>query len=383
MKKLKYSISVTMLSLLALFALVSCGDEPKGGDDDSIGRTVLVYMVANNSLGRVGYDLMDIEEMKKASLAGDIKDGRLIVYHSDVNGDVTLNEVKDGELVVLKAYDNSSLSVESSRMREVVADTKRFAPAADYGLVLWSHGSGWLVDGIEDLESSAPSVQSFCEDSRKRMNVSTIARTLKGEDFGFIYFDCCLMGSIEVIYELQGCADYIVASPTELPVYGMPYDKNIKHFFKPVPDLVKAAEETFNYYNTPGVSPVEWCTMAVYDMKAVSRLADATKAVYSASVIGFPDGYQPQRYSDEAVCYYYDFVDYVNILTDDKALLDEFNAAASAVVIYHAETPMLFNVVKLEHCNGFATYIMRNHDDNRKNYKSTAWYRDVVSLLKS
>lgn len=383
MKKLKYLISAAILSMLTPFALVSCSDEPNNGrKDESVGRTVLVYMVANNSLGQVGYDQMDIEEMKKASLAGDIKDGRLIVYYSDVKGDVTLNEVKDGELVTLKTYDNSALSVESSRMREVIADTKRFAPADDYGLILWSHGSGWLVDGIEEADPAAPSAQSFGEDGRKRMNVSTLARTLKGEDFGFIYFDCCLMGSIEVIYELQGCADYVVASPTELPVYGMPYNENIKYFFSHIPDLVKAAKTTFDSYNTPGVSLVNWCTMAVYDMKAVARLVDATKTVYSVSEIGFPDGYLPQRYSDEPVCYYYDFVDYVNALTVDKSLLDEFNAAASAVVIYHDETPMLFNVVKLEHCNGFATYIMRNHDDNRKNYKSTAWYRDVVSLLK-
>ena len=47
MKKLKYSISAAILSLLTPFALVSCGDEPSGKeDDDSVGRTVLVYMLS-------------------------------------------------------------------------------------------------------------------------------------------------------------------------------------------------------------------------------------------------------------------------------------------------------------------------------------------------
>lgn len=372
-----------MLSFMLPVVLVSCSDEPNNRwEDESVGRTILVYIVANNTLGQDGYDLMDIEEMKTASLAGDIKNGRLIVYYSDVHGDVTLSEIKDGELVPLKTYDNSALSVESSRMREVFADTKKLAPAEDYGLVLWSHGSGWLVDGIDEADPAAPAPQSFGEDGRKRMNVSTLARTLKGQDFGFVYFDCCLMGSVEVIYELRDCADYIVASPTELPVYGMPYEQNIKYFFKSTPDLVQAAKATFDSYNTPGVSQVNWCTMAVYDMKAVSRMVEATKAVYSTSYIGFPDGYQPQRYSDLPVCYYYDFVDYVSALGADKALLDELKTAVSDVVIYHAETPMLFDIVPLEHCSGLATYIMRNHDDNRKDYKSTSWYRDVVSLLK-
>ena len=383
MKKLYFTVVAVMLPLLCSFLLVSCHDEPSpDGDGKTVNRTVLVYMAANNSLGSVGYDLMDLEEMKEASLNGDIAGGRLIVYHSATDGSMTLNEVKDGQLLRLKVYDNSVLSVESSRMSEVIADTKRLAPALDYGLVLWSHGNGWLVDGLTESDPAMPVTHSFGEEQRKRMNVSTLARTIRNENFSFIYFDCCLMGSVEVLYELKDCARTIVASPTELPVYGMPYDENIKCFFKAEPDLVKAARNTFESYNTPGVSLVDWCTMAVYDTEAVDNLVEATKAIYSVSDIGFPSGYIPQRYSDEMVCYYYDFADYVNALAQDAALLDRFNSAVDDVVLYHAETPMLFNSVRLEHCSGLATYIMRNHDDNRKNYQATPWYKDVVSLLK-
>jgi len=138
------------LLLMVLVSLVSCReDDPTPPTPDKASRTVLVYMAANNNLGSNRFDAMDLAEMKTAAEKGHIGAGRLLIYHAPYNkGPVMLEMTKDG-LDTLKTYDSSKMSVEAGRMAEVFADVQNFAPAVDYGLILWSHGTGWIHDGID------------------------------------------------------------------------------------------------------------------------------------------------------------------------------------------------------------------------------------------
>lgn len=371
-----------LMPLMWIFSACDGGGEPDNPvTPRPASRTVLVYMVASNNLGTAGYDSADLREMLQAAGNGDIGTGRLLVYHARYSGQPVLKEVTAGGIDTLKIYSNDLQSVDSRRMLEVFDDVERLSPSDSYGLVLWSHASGWLQDGIEDNNDRLLSPLAFGQDNGRKMNLTTLGRTLEQHRFDFVYFDCCYMGAVEVAYELQNATRYIVASPSEIPVDGMPYDKNVKCFFEPVPNLVEAARNTFDLYNSKSGS-ARTCTISVIDTRGIGRLAELTRQIYSSAALPVPAGYTPQKYMVESRCYHNDLSDYVLSLTADESLQAQWAEALAACVLYENSTPMLWSKLPIStHC-GLSTYIFANESESRtKNYHTTSWFRDVASAL--
>ncbi len=391
-----YKIISPLLAFPALLPLVACSsagnDEPPLIIDpvDPVHRTVLVYMVAKNNLHsdiypEEDYDHLDIKEMQQAAAAGGLNGGRLIVYHSSGNEAPKLIEITpDGSQEILRTYPASSVSVSASQMEQVLDDTQLLAPASDYGIVLWSHGSGWLEDGIEQL----PLTRSFgLEGSSSTMNISVMADVLRNRDLSFIYFDCCFMASIEVFYELRECAPYIVASASELPVYGMDYAANIPCFLTSgEPDLKQAVKNTFDSYDR---REGEWrtCTISLVETSTLDNVAAAARNLYSDISIPYNITSVPQRFL-RGTNYYYDLSDYVNKIEKvDASKADALSDAVDNAVICKYNTPSLwpgtqFDEVKINtHC-GMSTYIVRSAGDaDKKGYRNLKWYKDVVSVM--
>lgn len=385
------------LALTAATAIIATGchdDNGKNKPEPLPGlRTVLVYQVANNNLGSSQYDRADIVEMINGAKNGDIpEDSHLLVYNAGYNTDPTLVEVTSTGLDTIKTYSRGILSVRSERMLEVLDDAETFADTKEFGLVLWSHGSGWLQDGIDD--SADVSTKSFGSDNGSTMNITTLAKVLEqGPELSFLYFDCCYMASVETLYELRHAAPVIVGSATELRTEGMPYHENLSAFFSPVPDMVKAATNTFELYNQcSGMDRT--CTMSVIRTSALDSLARATKAIFTSANGNMPASYTPQRFMNRGIsnCMYFDFAQYVEALCMDtdgserfpgaSALLDDFHEAMSRCVIYAAATPMLWNTVPLDYHCGLSTYILSDPVYSRNiKYYTLSWYNDVASNL--
>ncbi|MDE7407324.1 MAG: hypothetical protein K2M76_02790, partial [Muribaculaceae bacterium] len=329
-------------------------DEPKPE-----ARTILVYMVANNSLGHYDYDSDDITEMLTAAKAKAFNNGRLIVYRHRYNASqAELIEVTADGLKTLKNYDINKLSVSSERMSQVFADMKRLAPNEHYGLILWSHGSGWLENGVETASSSGISPLAFGDDERNGsenwMNTSVLAQLTTPVGFDFIYFDCCYMGGIEVMYEMRNSTPYIVSSPTELPAYGMPYHKNLPLLFQLKPDLVGAAKNTFETYPTNTYMDVP-CSMVVIDCAAINDLAIATKSLYSRAV-SLSSGYAAQYLSSAITCYYFDWEDYVKNIAASESDFTTWQTALNNAILYKA-TSSHVRYIPITRFGGLSTYI--------------------------
>ena len=376
-----------LLCCVAL-TLASCKkDEPAPPAPVDASRTVLVYMVANNNLGSSRFDAMDLEEMKTGAGKGYIGDGRLLVYHAPYNADPHLIEITSHGIDTLQSYDHSLRSVSSQRMSAVLSDMARLAPADDYGMVLWSHGTGWIHDG---MESTPLHQRSFGEEHGYTMNTSTLAEVISAAkvDFSFLYFDCCYMMSIETLYELRNAVPLIAGSATELPSPGMPYDLNVRYFFaKPSVDLIGAAESTFNYYDAM-FGQDRTCTMSVVETAGIARLAQISRTIFEACGGGIPEGYSPQRfmYTSVASCRYFDFLDYMHALCDAAGRQDlagTFDSTFSEVVTYSAATPKLWNAIDLNRHNGISTYILSNAESSLTgNYNQLSWFDDVASAVK-
>lgn len=385
----KNKIFNTILSFMIVVAgtiFTACGhtDEPDP-QPARFGRTVLVYMVANNNLGSNHMDYDDISQMKKGAAAGGITNGRLILYHAPYNSDPVLVQINEASVDTLRRYDRQQYSVSAERMSRVLADVDRLAPANDYGLVLWSHGTGWLRDGMEETTAEP---QSFGDDRGYKMNTSTLASVLEESNmpFSFIYNDCCYMMSVETLYELRNAVPLIAGSATEIPAAGMPYHQNLEYFFAtPSADLISAAETTFAWYDALQGSD-RTCTMSVVKTAGIERLAQAVKAIYEVSDPGLPIDYSPQRfsYTSDANCRYFDLYDYVKALCaynpSKTELFKEFDSAFNDVVVYEAHTPYLWNRVSLDRHNGISTFILSGAGSSSTgNYNQLKWYADVAS----
>lgn len=390
------SIYLSCLLMLAGI-LTACNDDPEIAhlpvagpveeEPAECGRAVLVYMLADNSLGTDGYDRSNLQEMIDACRDGLLGNNRLIVYHDDRKAEFPmLKEVTPLGLKILKVYDNATTSVDHSRMDQVIADFKEVAPAKRYGLIFWSHATGWpFANFWNGADSASPSW--IGEDKGKHMDVSDLASSLEGKDFDYIYFDCCHMASVEALYELRHTADYFVASAAELPAEGMPYYAALPYLMADEPLLTEAANATFSKYNGLTGS-ARTATMSVIDAARLDHLADATRALYAlhpslpASYSGQP--FERPKHNGEP-CYLFDFEDYIKNLTfnsDQAQLLNEWKEALQAAVVYEASTPWIFNSIKVDaHC-GLTTYILRSPQDaNNKNYSRLMWFQDVATNL--
>ena len=368
-------------------AMTACHDDGPDRPVDKDSRTVLVYIVATNNLGSSGYDAADIAEMKQAIRNGDLSNGRWIVYHASVDGSApTLTEfTADGDKI-LKTYSTDVSSVAASRMSEVIDDMKSMAPSDKYGLVLWSHGSGWQQDGIdEDDASDKIRPLSYGSDFGKKMNVTTLASVLNGRGIDYVYFDCCYMSTVEVAYELRHAVKYVVGSPSELPTDGTRYDLNMRYMLDGSESaLITAATNTFNHYNSQTAAADRTCTMGVIRTDRLDELAAATAAVYDLTPLPHPGvnvtNYR-SRYSRQGKSI--DFGEYVSSLASahgiDAALVSRFDKALDAAVLYKAATEKIWDEYPVYSTSGLATYVFNNPDDFDVNgYPELQWAADVV-----
>ncbi|MDE6266205.1 MAG: hypothetical protein K2M07_02505 [Muribaculaceae bacterium] len=344
--------------------------------DEGTVRTVLVYMVANNSLGRYYFDEADLEEMRKGAVDGKLGNSRWLVYHHPYGEAPRLKELmEDGTFVTLREYSEGSQSVTIDRMKEVMDDTRFLAPAKDYGLVLWSHATGWLQNGVTESRSK---LRAFGDDGGRYMNITSLAQALEGQNLSFIYADCCYMGCVEVAYQLRDCARYFVASAAELPAAGMNYSVNMECLTGQNLDLIGSARNTYEMYakdnsTRPNQS---WCTMSVVDLSMMDELSNITAEVYRTGE--FPHSLNPQTFT-AGVNYYSDLAQFVENVTPDNTLLSRWNNIFSKTVLYEAATPYIIGGVEVHtHC-GLTTFILNSTtDSDTRNYRQLDWYADVA-----
>jgi len=387
MKYFAKIISIVLYVALASGLNACDGDEPPVKKNAQ--RTVLVYMVASNSLGSNGFSTSDLNEMTVA-IANKPDEYRWLVYYATPSRteDAQLFEMTKNGRVTLCTYPQGE-SVTSTRMNTVFDDMVKYAPADSYGLVMWSHASGWQQDGIDESTSRSEEEcliqpQSFGVDFDKRMNVTTLAKVLEGRNFDYVYFDACYMGTIEVAYELRNAVKYIVASPSELPANGMPYDQNMIHLLHGgSSDLIKAATNTFNLYNSKPLADERSCTMGVIDTQGLNDLAKATAEIYKLTPLVHPAGKVTNYRGNTRQGYAIDFAEYVRALADDSNLTDlrkNFDDAMNRTVLYNAATEKMWNAWPLYSCCGLATYVFNyTKDFNVEGYPDLSWAKDVVT----
>jgi hypothetical protein len=346
--------------LLPLF--IACSKESDEPDVAPVERTVIVYMSADNDMWADA--LADVEEMQ----VGFSERGVTLVVFLDLAGEPPcLLQVAHGATTTVKTYPEFN-SAEASQMRRVLNDVIELYPVGSYGLVLWSHATSWLPANHQ--------LKSFGEDGDRRMNIPELAAALPVR-FDFILFDACLMGSVEVAYELKDKTDYLVASTTEAISDGFPYEQIIPELIKPQVDLKAVAQRYFDYYNAQ-VGADRSATISVVETGHLPELARQLKLLCEGSIVDVQtfDRSAVQRLDVYEEQYTFDLLDFVNkaLPEADKS---NFVAQLGKAVLYKNHTPQFIQLYDINTYCGLSCYIPHpQRSDLGRFYKTLGWYAD-------
>ena len=300
MKTMK-NLAVSMLmSIIAAATFTACSknymdddvknpmEAQKGKVNYGMQRTVLVYMAGRNNLSY--YAGLDLEEMKQGSKQLG-KDQALVVFMRRCrdgeepwlarieNGQIT-NKVTISEMGISK---DELFASDPEVMKQVVNYTFSHYPSVndDYGLVLWGHGSGWL---LEDEVNTKPVNRGYGVDvgnyvyskTGKWINIPTMNNVLSNmPHLKFIFADCCNFMCLESLYELRQVTDYVIGSPAEIPAEGAPYQTVVPAMFEPT-----------TYYNSIidcyHESTKDYLPLSVVKSSEMENVAKATKKVFQS-----------------------------------------------------------------------------------------------------
>lgn len=279
--------NLALIFAILLVILSSCDkkDEPK--ESSKTQRTVLIYAVASNNLSS---DLAsDKNEMIEAApnVTGLGNDVRVLLYSvpSQAATEATLAELKKDATGAwgfqpLKSYDRNTFSTDPARMREVFSDVRTSATAENYGLILWSHGTGWIPN-FSDHQVPGGMQKSYGMDKYQGVtdycDIDELAYAIPDGMFDYIWFDLCYMMGVEVAYQLRNKCDIIAGYPTEDWQYGMNYDVTLPMLAAPNPDYAGAGKAFFEYYDGQNMA----VTVTVIKTDGLERLAETAAAIYA------------------------------------------------------------------------------------------------------
>lgn len=356
-------------------------------------RTVLMYMIGDNNLSSAGYNNINslLRGMKGVA-------GRVVIYFDPAGSAPCLMTIKGSDSPVLDtvAFYEEEDSADPAVLQRVIGEMKLRYPSDSYGLILWSHGTGWFPEGYENYpfpgsmsyrRTNQPYIPTkyFGQDATlaegrgdSYMEIADLAAALTGH-FDFIMFDACFMASVEVLYELRDKADYFVASPAEIISDGFPYEAAAPYFWGGEEDLKQVCREYYNYYaNHPYGGSWQSGTLSLVKASELGALAQAAhQAVGSVGESGVGSVW---RYPLIATMpdVFYDLGDYVSVMGsgDGKAAFEE---QLARTVVYKVAT-RTFNGEEIpsDRYSGLSCYILQSRWQDMNDFYSTLEWAQTV-----
>lgn len=407
----------SVLALLASFALLLGGCVKDYSEDYTPGNgkarhTLFIYMAADNNLAPEAQTNLDalLSGVTRGMLAGN----RVIVYYAKPSVEPRLLELvydrKIGKNVyrVLKEY-KGGCAAETEDYVRAMDDMFAAAPADSYGLVLWSHATGWLPKeamtmGYQQLDPTLRSASvadcGFVRDPYRDIEVLTkvfaqdegthwmeladLAEATPDGVFDYIVADCCLMGQVEVAYALRDKARYIVASPAEILSNGMPYGRIVSDLLSGgdlVARLKNVCYKFYDYYNRLSGTRSS-ATIALYDCSQLGYLADA-----ASLAMGGVKGMIPTM-PTEGIQVYDRFTKHTNydiagivgaLLPEDDPAYMAFMQQLGRTVIYKETTGRMMGLeIDKEKYSGMGMYIPKEgYADLNAYYYATDWAQRI------
>jgi hypothetical protein len=203
--------------------------------------TFMVYLDADNNLEPDG-----INDFLEMSSVGSTADVNIVVQFDRVSG---YDSRYDDWTGTKRYYVTNGMTPTAANAVEDLGElnmadpvtltnfinwTKTYYPAGNYAVILWNHGGGWrkskkdLWNEQTKIKKDDFTFKAVCWDDTSGGDCLYMAEVTSAfssaSGVQLIGFDACLMGMVEVAYDLRSHAQVMVGSEETEPAAGWPYN---------------------------------------------------------------------------------------------------------------------------------------------------------------
>lgn len=393
-------------------------------------NVLLLYSAGYNSL--TSYLKEDIEDLQQGWLPGEGRNQNILLVYSHfpvkqadyaTPTQPTLTRVyknKDGQTVrdTLVRYSEDTHSATAEQLHNVLSYVNKTFPAKSYGMIFSSHATGYLPAGyytnpngyifnenkgisyragirrsqpvpyIEpEHDPSLPAVKSIGQDQvgtagnyqSYEINLDDFARAIPMQ-MEYILFDACLMGGVEVAYELKDKCRLVGFSQTEVLAEGFDYRSLTSHLIgSPEPNPQAVCEDYFNQYIIQS-GIYQSATISMIDCTRMEPLASACREMFSKyrEQIAALRASSVQRYYRGDYHWFFDLYDIIARSGASSEELKQLQAALDECVVYKATTPGFMGSFKIITYSGLSMYLPNSgtYELNRY-YRTLQWNKDT------
>jgi len=266
--------SITIALVLALAPLTAASE------NSNASWTFMVYLDADNSLD--WFSTVNLQQIRDG-LASDAK-VNVIVLMDRLDLPAYIYEVTHAEAKIIESLGEVDMG-NPETLASFVTFTMEEYPATYYFLDLWDHGGGYrgvCWDNSSGHRLSPHDVETAIAQ----------AESAKNQRVQVVGFDACLMGMVEVCYELKDVTDIVVGSEMLTPGYGWPYTELMTYLS-----------------NNPAVAPRTLCSelaeeyVATYPhyMVQLSAIDEASFSEFAESLNDFADALKNEVFAYQNV----------------------------------------------------------------------------------
>lgn len=399
-------------------------------------NVLLLYSAGFNSISNFLKE--DIQDLQKGWAPGSGRNANILLIYSHLpekQGNYstptspTLTRVwidTQGKMITdtLVRYPAETHSATKEQLHNVLDYIRTEFPARSYGMIFSSHATGYLPAGYytrpynyvfqekEDMmfregfsrrisqpvpyfepehDPSLPAVKSIGQDQ-----VGTSGRYVSYEieldDFAkalpmqmeYILFDACLMGGVEVAYELKDKCRYVGFSQTEVLAEGFDYKSLTNHLLgSETPNPQAVCEDFFRQYDVQtGVN--RSATISLVDCTKMEPLAEICHEMFTkyASALSSLNPANVQQYFRGEYHWFYDLQDIVAKIGATEEEMQQLQQALDGCVRYKATTPKFMNAFTIKTYSGFSMYLPKNGSWELDKYYRTLKWNKATSLVK-
>ena len=287
--------------------------------------TFMVYLDADNNLDP--YGPLNIQQMSNGLTAE--ANVNVIVLMDRLEQPAYLYKVTHNKVEVVLSLGEVDMGSWETLSWFVEYTLKNY-PAEHYIIDLWDHGGGYR--GVCWDESSGNHLSPHdIETALAKAERKTKTKV------DIVGFDACLMGMIEVCYELKDITNIVIGSEMLIPGYGWPYE-SIMHYLSANPNVdphtlsEEIVKQYVDYYAS--MKSTYFVQLSAIDEKAVPEMAESLSAfadylsqnidIYKGAIADARGAAQQKFIMGTMGAYYYidlyKFADIIRGRADDGAL---------------------------------------------------------------
>lgn len=332
----------------------------------------------------------------------------------------------DGTILkdTLIVYPTDTRSATKEQLNKVLTYVQEKFPANSYGMIFSSHATGYLPAGYysapgdyiftqkQDMryrngawmgqstavpyheplhDPSMPAVKSIGQDV-VGPNGNRISYEIELADFAnaipmhleYIMFDACLMGGVEVAYELKDKCRYLGFSQAEVLAEGFDYKTLVSHLLgSDTPDPQAVCEDYFHQYDVQ-TGVYRSATISLVDCSKMESLAVTCRSLferYREQIAVLKPG-SVQRYYRSDYHWFYDLADIIAKSGASAEEMASLNDALNECIVYKASTPSFMGSFDINIFSGFSMYLPSNGSKELDKFYKTLQWNKATGLVR-